>query len=151
LCRRQIDLGIAPAGQQRTWLEHQITDPDGGRQWAVPPAVQRPQPSAEHLERYRFDHVIVGTGIETCHNSFRLSACGQHQDRQIDALGSECSCQINAVPVGERYVDDDGLEVSSHRPSKTGCIRISMVDAVSVFLETLLQEPGEYPIVLYEK
>src|SRR6516225_1423625 len=56
--------------------------------------------------------IIVGPEIESLHPIFNVTSCGQHQDRNIEAMAPQFTANIKSISAGELNVQKKDIETS---------------------------------------
>ena len=77
-------------------------------------AQQRPQPCQQLVQLERLREVVVGARIEPGHPVTGLRPRGEHQDRDLVAVGAQHLAHRQAVDDGHRHVEHDDV---GRRPS----------------------------------
>src|SRR5688500_11717958 len=108
---------------------------------------QRPNSSKELVKGERLRQVVVGPRVQSTHNILSRIARREHQDRSSPSLTPELRRDLEAVLLGENDVEQYDVvfrNVGQHR----GLVSVPRhVDDVSLLLQTLLDESGNFAIV----
>jgi D-alanyl-D-alanine carboxypeptidase/D-alanyl-D-alanine-endopeptidase (penicillin-binding protein 4) len=141
-----------------------------GHAHRMPQAVQRDRPVAEHLEPLRtapamqradpgeqlveaegLGEVVVRAGIEPANHVLHRVARGEHQDRRVPPFAAQLGRHLKSVLLRQHHVEQDHVvvvDVGEHgRLLAVG----RDVHHVALFLQALLDEPGDLPVVLHDE
>ena len=95
--------------------------------------------------------VVVGARIQPAHHVLGRIARSQHQDRCVPAFPAELGRDLEAVFLGEDYIEQDHVVVVHVRQHRRLITVRSDVHHVALFLQALLDESGDLPVVLYDE
>ena len=116
-----------------------------------PPPHQGPHPGQELLEPERLGQVVVRARIEAADDVFDRVAGGEHQDGSVAPLATELRRHLESVLLGQHDVEQDDVvlvDVGQHG----GFVAVRRdVHGLALFLQTLLDEPGDLPVVLHDE
>ena len=113
--------------------------------------LQRPDAGQELVELERLREIVVGAGIESADHVLDRVARGEHQDRRVPPFPAQLRGDLEPVLLGEDDVEQDDVvlvDVGQHG----GLVPVGGdVHHVALFLQALLDEPGDLPVVLHDE
>ena len=132
--------------------------------------VERDRPVAEHLEPLRaaaplertdageqlvelerLREVVVRAGVEAAHHVLDGVARREHEDRRIPTFPPELGRDLEAVLLGKDDVEQDDV-VLVHVGQHGAFVPVGGdVHHVPLFLQPLLDESGDLPVVLHDE
>ena len=113
--------------------------------------MQRPDAGQELVELERLRQVIVGPGIEPADHVLDRVPRREHQDRRVPAFPPQLGRDLEPVLLREHDVEQDDVvlvDVGQHG----ALVPVGGdVHHVALFLQPLLDEPGDLPVVLHDE
>ena len=113
--------------------------------------LQRPHAGQQLVEPERLGEVVVRAGVEAADHVLHRVARGEHQDGRVAPLAAELRRHLEAVLLGQHDVEQDDVvlvDVGQHG----GLVAVRRdVHDVALFLQALLDEPGDLPVVLHDE
>jgi hypothetical protein len=113
--------------------------------------VKGADPREQLIELEGLGEVVVGAGVQAAHHVLGCIARGQHQDRGMPPFPPELGRDLEAVFLGEDHVEEDHVVVVHVRQHRRLITVRSDVHHVALFLQALLDESGDLPVVLYDE
>ena len=111
------------------------------------PSQQSPQPRRELGKRERLGHIVVCTGIETGDTVFERISGTEDDDRQFALLRANVAQHLQTRRCRRHQVEHGRVIVDALRLHASLQTVVQDIDSVSLFLETTLDEGGNFVIV----